>query len=54
MPEKTKTFEANGKGWSTDSETLNLMRSYRAAGNKYMVSIVFSLGVEFGRIAEMK
>ncbi len=50
MPEKTMTFEANGKGWKTDSETLRLMREYRDAGNTYMTSVVFSLGVSFGRI----
>jgi hypothetical protein len=53
MPEKTMTFEANGKGWKTDTETLKLMREYRAAGNAYMVSVVFSLGVNFGRIAAL-
>ena len=48
--EQTKTFEANGKGWTTDDQTLDLMREYREAGNTYMVSVVFSLGREFGRI----
>lgn len=50
MPEKTMTFEANGKGWKTDLETLNLLRQYRDTENLYMTAVVFSLGREFGRI----
>ena len=48
-----KTFSANGKAWQTDEETLALMQSYRDAGNRYMLSVVFELGVAFGRIKEM-
>lgn len=50
MPEKNMTFEANGKGWKTDEQTLGLMREYRAAKNARMVAVVFELGLAFGRI----
>ena len=43
-------FEANGIWWSTDTDTLSLMREYRDAGDKYMLSVVFSLGLSYGRI----
>ncbi len=49
-----RTFKANGKTWNTDDQTLSLMDEYRSAGNTYMVSVVFSLGREFGRITEAK
>jgi hypothetical protein len=48
------TFEANGKQWETDDHTLDLMSEYRSKGDQYMVSVVFSLGREFGRIKEAK
>ncbi|NYT25357.1 hypothetical protein H0A73_17290 [Alcaligenaceae bacterium] len=44
------TFEANGKAYTTDSETINLMREYRADGNAEMLAAVFELGIAFGRI----
>ena len=46
-------FEANGKTWETDSETLALLREYRAAGNSYMVGAVFSIGLDMGKIVEV-
>jgi hypothetical protein len=51
---KQVTFQANGKTWSTDNQTRNLMGEYRDAGNKYMVSVVFNLGCAFGKITEVK
>ncbi|WP_167389848.1 hypothetical protein [Burkholderia ubonensis] len=47
------TFEANGKTYKTDEETLALMRDYRAAGNAEMVGAVFELGLHFGRIVAL-
>ncbi len=44
------TFEANGKTWNTDAETLSLLRQYRGEGNEEMVGAVFELGRTFGRI----
>jgi len=44
------TFEANGKTYVTDAETINLMREYRGAGNTEMLAVVFGLGISFGRI----
>lgn len=44
-------FEANGKAWTTDYQTISLMREYQQADNLYMTSVVFNLGREFGRIA---
>lgn len=46
----TETFEANGRSWKTDVETLNLMREFREAGNRKMVSVVFHLAADFGRV----
>ncbi|WP_170836179.1 hypothetical protein [Pandoraea sp. ISTKB] len=43
-------FEANGKVYQTDEETLALMRAFREAGNAEMVGAVFELGLRFGRI----
>lgn len=43
-------FEANGKTWATDLDTLNLIRLYRSEGNEEMVGAVFSIGQKFGRI----
>ena len=48
-----KTFEANGRAWQTDEQTLNLMREYREAKNTYMVGVVFELGKQFGRVKEV-
>lgn len=48
----TKTFEANGKTWKTDADTLALMTQYRNAGNDEMVGAMFELGKTFGRIVE--
>lgn len=50
----TAIIEANGKTWKTDEQTLELMREYRDAGDKYMTSVVFNLSVEFGRTTEVK
>lgn len=44
------TFEANGKTYKTDLETLNLLREYK--DNPEMLSAVFGLGLDFGRIKE--
>ncbi|WP_441227994.1 hypothetical protein AB7813_08285 [Tardiphaga sp. 20_F10_N6_6] len=44
------TFQANGKTWKTDADTLALMNEYRAAGNTEMVAAVFEIGKSFGRI----
>jgi hypothetical protein len=46
----TERFEANGRAWLTDPETLALMREYRDQGNAYMVGAVFTLGIDGGRI----
>ena len=43
-------FEANGKFYTTDADTLALMRAYRDAGNAEMLGAVLELGLEFGRI----
>lgn len=43
-------FEANGKTWMADDETLALLRQYRAEGNEEMLGAVFELGKSFGRI----
>lgn len=48
----TNTFEANGKIWTTDADTLKLLRDFRAAGNEEMVGMVFELGRKFGRIVD--
>ena len=48
--ETDMTFEANGKTYVTDAETINLMREYRGAGNTEMLAVVFGLGISFGRI----
>lgn len=47
------TFEANSKTYRTDQQTIDLMREYREAGNQYMVSVVFSLAKDFGRVEEV-
>jgi len=44
------TFEANGKTYITDAETITLMREYRSAGNAEMLASVFEIGLTFGRI----
>jgi hypothetical protein len=44
------TFEANGKTYKTDIQTLNLLREYK--DNPEMRGAVFELGLEFGRIKE--
>jgi len=44
------TFEANGKIWNTDTETLALLREFCDAGNTEMLGLVFEMGREFGRI----
>lgn len=49
----THTLQANGKTWKTDKQTFDLMAEYRAAGNKYMVSVVFNLAHAFGRMIEV-
>lgn len=48
----TETFEANGQAWKTDAETLKLMREFKASGNTYMVSVVFHIGLDGGRIVK--
>ncbi|NII54371.1 hypothetical protein [Luteibacter sp. SG786] len=45
-------FEANGKTWNTDEDTLALLRQFRTSGNEEMVGAVFELGRSFGRIVE--
>ncbi|HCJ9395007.1 TPA: hypothetical protein NV922_001313 [Escherichia coli] len=47
-----RTFEANGKSWITDKETLRLLESFRAEKNEEMVGATFELGKAFGRIVE--
>lgn len=49
-----KTFNANGKTYKTDSETLALLDSFRTNGNSEMVAATFELGLAFGRIVEVK
>lgn len=46
-------FEANGRYWQTDGETLALLRQYRDAANAEMLGAVFELGQEMGRISEV-
>jgi hypothetical protein len=46
------TFEADGKVWRTDAETLALMTQYRRDGSEEMVGMVFTLGQKFRRIVE--
>lgn len=46
------TFQANGKTWKTDAETLALMAQYRDSGNAEMLGMVFEIGKKFGRIVE--
>lgn len=52
------TFEMNGKGYETDAETLEVLRSIvptaKAAGDMSAVIAVMSLGEAAGRIREMQ
>lgn len=48
------TFEANGKKWSTDEQTLNLLNSFKSSGNTEMLGATFELGKSFGRIKEVE
>lgn len=54
----TVTFEMNGKGYETDSETLNVLRSIVPAahesGDSSAVMAVMILGEQTGRIKEIK
>ncbi|EFV40486.1 hypothetical protein [Hafnia paralvei] len=49
-----ETFEANGKTWATDEDTLRLLEAFRAEKNDEMVGATFELGKAFGRIVEAK
>lgn len=57
MMRNTKTFEMNGKGYETDAETLNVLRSIvpaaKQAGDASAVAAVMELGLETGRIREL-
>jgi hypothetical protein len=46
------TFEANSKKWSTDEQTMSLLKEFREAGNEEMLAATFELGVAFGKIVE--
>lgn len=52
---QTKTFEMNGKGYRTDSETLEVLRSIvpdaRAANDTSAVQALMDLGLAAGRIS---
>ena len=47
-----KTFELNGKSYTTDTETLNLLREYKQKEMIEMFQVVFFLGLKGGRIQE--
>jgi len=51
------TFEMNGKGYETDRETLNVLRSIvpaaKQTGDTSAVEAVMGLGLMVGRIREM-
>jgi hypothetical protein len=49
-----KTFEANGKKWSTDEQTLALLNEFKQSNNEEMLGMTFELGKKFGRITEVK
>lgn len=55
MTNKTVTFEMNGIGYTTDEETLSVLRSIipqaKASNDFTAVSAVMSLGLQTGRIA---
>lgn len=57
MSENTKTFEMNGKGYETDAETLDVLRSIvpdaKAADDATAVAAVMGLGLAAGRIKEL-
>lgn len=50
----TKTFEMNGKAYTTDAQTLELLRTKAVpaakAGNDKMLSYVMTIGLGTGRI----
>lgn len=52
------TFEMNGKGYTTDAATLNLLRSIvsaaKAANDFSAVQFMMEVGLAGGRISEMK
>ena len=52
-----KTFEMNGKGYRTDEQTLNVLRSIapsaKASGDASAVEWAMALGLEAGRIIEI-
>jgi hypothetical protein len=55
MNDNTVTFEMNGIGYTTDEETLNVLRSIipqaKASNDFTAVSAVMTLGLQTGRIA---
>jgi hypothetical protein len=52
-PETIYEFEANGKRYSCDQDTAQLLRYYRAKNNRYMLGAVLTIGLDFGRIVEL-
>lgn len=50
----TKTFEVNGKTYTTDTATIELLRQFKNEGNNEMFGVVFTVGMQFGRITEVK
>lgn len=53
----TNKFELNNKQYSTDSETINVLRSImasaKATGDSTAVIAVMALGLKTGRIVEL-
>ena len=47
-------FDMNGKTYKTDAQTLADLCEHRDAGNKRIVSIIFQMGFETGKILEVK
>ena len=54
----TMTFEMNGKGYRTDEETLDMLRSIvpsaKATGDSSAVMFAMDLGLAGGRIVEIQ
>jgi hypothetical protein len=54
----TVTFEMNGKGYRTDEQTLNVLRSIvpaaKETGDTSAVAVVMELGLQMGRIKEIR
>lgn len=54
MKNLDKTFETNGKGYKTDSETLEMLTKLHNENRNDEASLVFNLCRMTGRIVEIK